>query len=40
MDKLRDFFGQILNQDLIQIVLSNTRDAGRASKVKVRPVLL
>lgn len=36
----REIFQQVLNEKLIRIVLSNTRDAGRASKVKIRPVLL
>jgi len=40
MDELRDFFRQVLNQDLRQIVLSNTRDADQGVKVKVRPVLI
>lgn len=38
MDKLREFFRQLPDQNIIQITLSNTRDAARASKVKVRPV--
>lgn len=37
---MREFFGEIVNQNLILAVLSNTRDADRASKVKVRPVLI
>ena len=40
MDELRELFRQMLDQDLIQIVLSNTRDAAKAAKVKVRPVLI
>lgn len=40
MDELREFFLQVLNEDLIQITLSSTRDRKRAEKVKVRPVLL
>lgn len=40
MDELRELFQQMLNQDLIQIVLSNTRDASRAEKVKIRPVMI
>ncbi len=40
MDELRELFRQMLDQDLIQIILSNTRDAARAAKVKVRPVLI
>ena len=38
MEKLREFFRQLPDQNIIQITLSNTRDAARASKVKVRPV--
>ena len=40
MDELREFFLQVLNEDLIQITLSGTGDRKRAEKVKVRPVLL
>ena len=40
MDELRELFRQMLDQNIIQIVLSNTRDAKRASKVKVRPVMI
>lgn len=40
MDELKELFRQMLDQNLIQIVLSNTRDAARAEKVKVRPVLI
>ena len=40
MNELRELFWQMLNQNLIQITLSNTRDAGRASKVRIRPVLI
>ena len=40
MEKLRDVFGQMLNVDLIQMTLSNSRDADRAGKIKIRPVLL
>lgn len=40
MEELRDFFEEILNQDLIQIVASGTKDAERASKAKVRPVTI
>lgn len=40
MDELRELFQQMLNEDLIQIVLSNTRDADRAEKAKIRPVLI
>ncbi|MDE6925838.1 MAG: SAM-dependent methyltransferase [Acetatifactor sp.] len=40
MDKLKDVFQQMLNVDLIQMTLSNSRDTDRAGKVKIRPVLL
>ncbi len=40
MDEVRELFRQTLDQNLIQIVLSNTRDAAQAEKVKVRPVLI
>ena len=40
MDELRELFQQMLDQDLIQIILSNTRDVSRGTKVKIRPVML
>ncbi len=40
MEELRAFFREILNQDLIQIVASDTRDAQRAVKAKIRPVTI
>lgn len=40
MNELRELFRQMLDQNIIQIVLSNTRDAARATKVKVRPVMI
>lgn len=40
MKECRNIFQQVLNKELIQIILSNTRDAGRAVKIKVRPVLI
>lgn len=40
MDKLLELFDEVLNRELIQLVLSNTRDASRGSKVKVRPVMI
>ncbi len=40
MEKLKDVFQRMLNVDLIQMTLSNSRDADRAGKVKIRPVLL
>lgn len=40
MSELRDVLKEVVNCDLAQIVLSNSRDVERASKVKVRPVLI
>ncbi len=40
MDELRRLLSRMLNEELTQIVLSNTRNAERASKVKIRPVLI
>ena len=40
MDELRKLLQQILNFDLIQIVLSNTKTPDLGSKVKIRPVLI
>lgn len=40
MEKLKELFQQMLNIDLLQMTLSNSRDADRAGKVKIRPVLL
>lgn len=40
MEELEQLLMQMLNQDLIQVILSNTRNAQEGSKVKVRPVLL
>ncbi|MCM1112564.1 MAG: SAM-dependent methyltransferase [Muribaculum sp.] len=40
MDELNGLLEEILNIDLRQIVLSNTRDEAQGTKVKVRPVLL
>ena len=39
-EELRELLRQMVNQDLKQIVLSNTTDADRGTKVKVRPVLI
>lgn len=36
----REIFSRVLNEGLIRIILSNTRDADRAVKVKVRPILI
>ena len=40
MDELDRLLDEILNIDLEQIVLSNTRDAAQGTRLKVRPVLL
>lgn len=40
MDELKRLLSRMLNEELTQIVLSNTRNAERASKVKIRPVLI
>lgn len=40
MEELRKLLQQMLNRDLLQIILSNTRDESRGTKVKIRPVLL
>lgn len=40
MEELRTLLQQLLNEELIQIILSNTRDAQRATKAKIRPVLI
>ena len=40
MDELKKMLQLMLNRNLTQAVLSNTRDAEQASKVKLRPVLI
>lgn len=40
MTELKNILQDTINQELVQIILSNTRDAERATKVKVRPVLI
>lgn len=40
MEEYREIFRQTLNEKLIQITLSNTRDASRAEKVRIRPVII
>lgn len=40
MEELRKMLQLLLNKELIQAVLSNTKDADRGSKVKIRPVLI
>lgn len=37
---MRELLAQILNKDLIQIILSNSRDREYASKIKIRPVMI
>ena len=40
MNELRTVLQEIINRDLIQVILSNSRDAELGTKVKVRPVLI
>lgn len=40
MNELTRLLREIINQNLTQIILSNTRDAERASKIKIRPVMI
>lgn len=40
MRELQELLEQVLNQELIQLTLSNTRDAAQGEKLKVRPVLI
>lgn len=40
MNELRDLFLNILNQELNQIILSNSQDKEYATKIKVRPVMI
>ncbi len=40
MNELQELLEQTLNQELVQIILSNTRDAAQGEKLKVRPVLI
>lgn len=40
MKELQHLFRQTLDNNLIQMTLSNTVDVGRAEKVKIRPVLI
>lgn len=40
MDELKELLMQCLNDELIQIIMSNTKNSSLASKVKVRPVLI
>lgn len=40
MDKVRELLEEMLNKELIQMTLSNTRDSGKAQKAKVRPVMI
>lgn len=40
MEELRKMLQLVLNRELNQAVLSNTKDADRGSKVKIRPVLI
>lgn len=40
MDKLRGVLEELMNEELLQIVLSNSRDVEQAQKSKIRPVQL
>ena len=40
MSELINLLQEIMNQGLTQIILSNTRDGERASKAKIRPVMI
>ncbi len=40
MNELQELLEQVLNQELIQMILSNTRDAAQGEKLKIRPVLI
>lgn len=40
MDELRELLENILNEDLEQVVLSDSRNRERGNKVRIRPVLL
>lgn len=40
MRELQELLEQVLNQELIQMILSNTRDAAQGEKLKIRPVLI
>ncbi len=40
MSELRKILQEAINRNLVQIILSNTRDAERATKVKIRPVMI
>ena len=40
MEEIRKLLEDIMGQELVQIILSNTRDADKGSKVKIRPVMI
>ncbi len=40
MDELKLLLDSMLNDQLTQIILSNSRNSGHASKIKIRPVLI
>lgn len=40
MDELQKLLSETLNEQLNQIILSNTRDGERATKVRIRPVMI
>ena len=39
-EKIRKIVGQMLNRDLEQLIMSNSKNPEQASKIKVRPVLI
>lgn len=40
MEELRKLLDSIINKNLTQIILSNTKDAEQGTKVKIRPILI
>ena len=38
MKECRQLFQELITENLVQIICSNTRDADRAAKAKIRPV--
>ena len=38
MDKLKNLLEELMNEELIQIIMSNSKDADKAQKAKIRPV--
>lgn len=40
MNELQEVLDQTLNRELVQIILSNTRDTAQGERIKIRPVLI